>query len=145
MHLNLLDPSQVQPEPQLPPAGASQVNISLPPCWGAADVDATARVYNRSADYKVRQATLRHQLADRKRKAEAEGAVAGASAAAPAEEPDSQAVYEARWLEMRDAAMSDLHAMLCAMLRQAVRSRGTSDLSFAPAAAAAGGQPAGGA
>lgn len=108
VHLDLLAPGQIQAAPQQPPAGATGVNISLPPCCHAGTAAAVAKVSNDSPRYKQRRALLKRQPAERKRKAGAEGAGAGASAATPAEQPDGEALFLKKWLRMRDAAMSEL-------------------------------------
>lgn len=124
--------------------GSEELILFSGPHFSAAEAIVATAVTNRAAAYARHQAQLRRQVAD-----VATGSAAGSAAAEPAEQPDSDEVYQQTWCTLRNQAMAELQAALGAMLRHAVRYRGPAAFQGAvpapPAAAEADAQPAGGA
>lgn len=153
VELDLLRPSQVQrraaqaggaaPAPADDADAALSVHISLP--LNGDEWAPYAEVRNQAHRYACEQENLKQRLEQQQRKDKEQ--------AAALEQPDSSAAFDQRWRALRDQVMADLQDSLLAVLRQALRARGTVDLfpggppapPAAPAAPDAPAAPAGGA
>ncbi|KAI7838329.1 hypothetical protein COHA_007898 [Chlorella ohadii] len=159
VQLDMLPPSTVRRPvhqgPTLP--SADWMRVTMPSIFSPDSSLGDAEVRNRAADYAEKQAALKRQMEQHKHEQAAAGTcgptapaansdtAASAAAAAPPQ-PDSETKFERKWRALRDESMAELQAALLAMLRQALRFRGTLDFPLkAPpieaAAAAADDQP----
>ncbi len=148
MYLHLLPPSTVQIRTRQGPAPPSQdwLPIRMPTIFSPGEAMAAVEVTNGGASYAHSQSVLKRQLAQQKREqaaaaaggppapSAADSATAATAAAAPAAppQPDSDAEFQQKYRALRDEAMADLKAALLAMLRQALRYRGTCEFPGAP-------------
>ncbi len=140
VHLHLLPPGAVQGRAHKGQLSPQWLPIRMPSIFPPDTAPAAAEVRNRATAYAHKQTALKRQLELHKREQAAIAAGVPAASAEPPQ-PDSEIKFERKWWALRDESMAELQAALLAMLRQALRYRGTLEfpLEAPPLEAAAAG------